>query len=50
MYVKSRVVENLAENKSDENSNSINSQNDINYIKNVIGELIDSVKMRKIHV
>ena len=46
-YVKSQKVENLAEDKSDENSSSINSQNDVNYIKHVIGE---PKKMRKIHV
>ena len=46
-YVKSQVVENLAEEKSDENSCSINSQNDVNYINHVIGELIDSVKDEK---
>ena len=29
-YVKSQEVENLAEDKSDENSSGINSQNDVN--------------------
>ena len=37
-YVKSQIVENLAEDKSDENSSSINSQN---YINHVIDEPID---------
>ena len=46
-YVKSQEVDNLAEDKSDENSNSINSQNDVNYINHVIGEPIDSVKDKK---
>ena len=43
-YVKSLVVENLAEDKSDENSCNINSQKDVNYINHVIGETIDSGK------
>ena len=46
-YVKSQEIENLAEDKSDENSCSINSQNDVNYINHVIGEPIDSVKDEK---
>ena len=46
-YVKSQVVENLAEDKSDENSSSTNSQNDINYINQAIGEPIHSVKDEK---
>ena len=46
-YVKSQEVENLAEDKSDENSGSMNSQNDANYINHVIGEPIDSVKDEK---
>ena len=46
-YVKSQEVGYLAEDKSDENSSSINSQNVINYINHVIGELIDSVKDEK---
>ena len=41
-YVKSQIVENLAEDKSDENSSSINSQNDVNYIIHIIGKPIDS--------
>ena len=41
-YVKSQVVENLAEDKSDKNSNSTDSQIDADYISHVIGELIDS--------
>ena len=47
VYVKSQEVENLAEDKSDENSSSINSQNDVNYINHVIDEPIDSVKDEK---
>ena len=47
MYVKNEEVENLAEDKSDENFSSINSQNDVNYINHVIDELIDSVKNEK---
>ena len=47
VYVKSQVVENLAENKSDENSSSINSQNDVNYINDVIDEPTDSVRDKK---
>ena len=46
-YVKSQEVENLAEDKSDENSSSINSQNYINYINHVMSEPIDSVKDEK---
>ena len=42
-YVKSQIVEDLA----DENSSSINWQNDVNYINCVIGELVDSVKDKK---
>ena len=45
-YVKNQEVENLA----DENSSSIHSQNDVDYINHVNHEPIDSVKMRKIHV
>ena len=44
LIVKGQVVENLAEDKSDENYSSINSQNNVNYINHVIGELIYSVK------
>ena len=36
VYVKSQEVENLAEDKSDENSSCINSQNDVNYMNHVI--------------
>ena len=43
-YVKSQEVENLAEDKLDENSSSINSQNDVNDINHVIDGPIDSVK------
>ena len=46
-YVKSQEVENLAEDKSDENSSSINSQNDVNYINPVIDDLIESIKDEK---
>ena len=37
----------MVEDKSDENSSSINSQNDANYLNHIIGELIDSVKDEK---
>ena len=47
VYVKGQVVENLAEDKSDENSSNIHSQNDVNYINHVLGELIDSVRDEK---
>ena len=37
VYVTSQEVENLAEDKSDENTSSRSSQNDVNYINHVIG-------------
>ena len=47
-YAKTEEVENLAEDKSNKNSSSINSQIEINYINRVKGESL--LKMRKIHV
>ena len=43
-YVENWEVQNLAEDKSDENSSSTNSQSDVNYINH---ELIDPVKDEK---
>ena len=47
MHVKNQLVENLAEDKSDENSGSIKSQNDVNYTNHIIGEIIEYVKDEK---
>ena len=48
-YVKNQEVDNLAEDKSDESSSSINSQNDVNYINHDF-DFIDGVDVPTEHI